>query len=181
MARYLYDRERGEGTSKKMGAIMIEKAVGYFLENNMMEKMVKADGLERDCRVLKGLRVDFTSGDTCIEVKVLGACGETFGEEENASAKVAVRSSASLERNKGNLDVIQEHFNRTILLLVCQEGTCHQEMALLGKELKRIFKENLEHGMEIWISDVRLEEEGITLLSYQNMEEYHINTDGKSE
>lgn len=160
---------------------MIEKAVGYFLENNMMEKMVKADGLERDCRVLKGLRVDFTSGDTCIEVKVLGACGETFGEEENASAKVAVRSSASLERNKGNLDVIQEHFNRTILLLVCQEGTCHQEMALLGKELKRIFKENLEHGMEIWISDVRLEEEGITLLSYQNMEEYHINTDGKSE
>lgn len=181
MARYLYDRELGEGISKKMGAIMIEKAVGYFLENNMMEKMVKVDCLEKDCRVLKGLRVDFASGDTCIEVKALEACGETLGEEENASAKAAACSAASLERNKGNLDAIQEHFNRTMLLIVCQEGTCHQEMALLGKKLKQIFKENMKHGMEIWISDVRMEEEGITLLSYQNMEDYHINTDGKAE
>lgn len=169
MDRYLYNGESGEDISKRKGKAAIEKAVGFFLENNMMEKMAKGDCVAKNCRVSEGLRVDFASGDTCIEVKVLGTCGESTGGEENASAKAAQHFVASLGRNKGNFDALQEHFNRTILLVVCQEGTCHQEMESLGGELKRMFKENMEHGMEIWISEVRLEEDGITLLSYHDI------------
>ena len=184
MAKYLCDRGVGEGRPKKTGAFMMEKAVGFFLENHMLGEMVKADGLIKNCPVLKRVRADYVAGDTCIEVKVLERCKKMIGEDRSAPAQSVLRSIASFERGRGNLEALQEHFERVILLIVCEEGALERTgMVSLGEELKRGFKESMDNGLEIWISEVKLEEDGITLLSYQNIANdiAHLGEDSRLE
>ena len=162
MVKYMFDKEKGEDMSEKMEPILIEKAVGFFLENGMMGGIVQGHDVIKDCRVGSNLRVDFVAGDTCIETKVFTMKGRCTG--------MGMKSVLhSLALNKGNLKALQERYGRVILLAVCQEDMCRQmDVPSLYKGLREIIGEGIGHGIEIWISEIRTEPDGITLLSCKN-------------
>ena len=60
-------------------------------------------------------------------------------------------------------------YKRFILLTVFQYGLNDSMKDFLCRELSRFFGVDMQENIEFWVIDLRLEPDGITLLSYQNV------------
>lgn len=161
MVKYVY--EKGEGNSEKINPILIEKAIGFFLENQMMGDIVPSGEIQKEYLIPHNLRTDFVVGDTCIETKVLMRNGKQAG----ASLGNLLHLLAS---NKKNYNILQEHYKRVVLLVICEEDMYEQIKASSFSEgWRRNLDKELNQGVEVWISEIRIEADGIVLKSYQKI------------
>lgn len=157
--KYMFNN--GEGNAERISPILIEKAVGFFLENQMMGDIVQGCEIKKET-ISHDLRTDFVTGDTCIEMKVLmrKQAGMNLGNLLHLMVS-----------NKRNYSVLQEHYKRVVLLVVCEEGACEGQMgeSSIYKEEGKNLEEKLDQGVEVWISSIRIEKDGIVLVSYQKI------------
>lgn len=156
-----YTFEKGEGNSVKMTPILIEKAVKFFLEKQMMGDIIQRCEIKKE-PISHDLRTDFVAGNTCIETRVL------MRKQEGVDVRNLLHLLVS---NKRNYNVLQEHYKRVILLVVCEEGVYEGQMgeSSIYKEVGKIFEGELNHGVEVWISVIKYEADGISLISCQNL------------
>lgn len=160
MVKYVY--EKGEGNSEKINPFLIEKVIGFFLENQMMGDIVPSGEIQKEYPITHNLRTDFVVGDTCIETKVL--------MRKQAGMDVG-NLLHLLVSNKRYYTVLQEHYKRVVLLVVCEEDVCEGQMgeSSIYKEVGKNLEEELDQGVEVWISGIRIEKDGIVLVSYQKI------------
>ena len=155
--KYIF--ENGEENSEKITPMLIEKAVGFFLENQMMVDIVPSGEIQKEYPVAHNYRADFVAGDTCIESKVLMRNGKLSGMNLGNLLHLMVS-------NKRNYSVLREHYKRVVLLVICEEDIYEQ---IWSKGLGKDLEEELDHGVEVWISGIRIEKDGIVLVSYQKI------------
>ena len=147
--------------------VIIEDALEYFLSNHYMEEMVS--GCMRGRAGGRGRTgPDFISGDAWIETNVpdaiLNAAGD--GWIQARSLIVAAEKAA---RFKKMISGMESENKRFILLTAFQHGLNDRMEGFLCRELSRLFGADLQENTEFWATDLRLEPDGITLLSYQNV------------
>ena len=165
MLKYKIDKELMEGTSIRVRPRILEQAIGFFLENHMMEDMVHGGEIIRDSRVYKNMRVDLKTEDTCIESKVLLSTWQSKGE----TGFTRPSDLAALLRYKGTVNMLLKHFKRVILLVILQDGVIGQEeKGCLSARLREAYQEEICRGMEIWIAGLELQDDGIALVDYHN-------------
>lgn len=138
---------------------LIEKAVGFFLESNQMSKMAE------DCSNVTSLPVigrgmpDFQAGNTCIEVRVsIVSC--------RSGGLMWLDFIPAIEQILKYYDGFGED-KRMVLLAVYQHGTGHIQ-AVPDEDTKKEFKKAVSKGIELWVAETKTEEDGISLMSYQN-------------
>lgn len=160
LVKYMFGK--GEGNAEKINPMLIEKAVGFFLENQMMGDIVPSAEIQKEYPITHDSRTDFVAGDTCIEIKILN------GKQVGMNLRNLLHLLVS---NKRNYNILQEHYRCVVLLVVCEEDVCDGQMgeSSIYKEVGKIFEGELEHGVEVWISVIKYEEDGISLLSCQNI------------
>ncbi|MCM1219777.1 MAG: hypothetical protein NC548_35290 [Lachnospiraceae bacterium] len=157
--KYMF--ENGEG--EKVNPILIDKAIGFFLENQMMGDILRGK-IQKGYVAAPNVRADYVAGNICIETKIF--MKDSRPMEANLKSLLY-----SLDSNKRTLDALLKHYKRVVLLIVCEEGVDDGSMEgfSLRKVLRNIFEEELDHGIEVWISEVRIETDGIALLSCQKV------------
>lgn len=161
MVKYVY--EKGEGNSEKINPILIEKAVGFFLENHMMGDIVPSGEIQKEYPITHNLRTDFVAGDTCIETKIL------MRNEKQTGVGLG-NLLHLLASKKRNYNVLREHHKRVVLLVICEEDMYEQIKASSFSEgWRRSLDKELNQGVEVWISEIRIEADGIVLKSYQKI------------
>lgn len=160
LVKYMF--KKGEGNSEKINPMLIEKAVGFFLEKQMMGDIVQGCEIIKGYPISRDLRTDFVAGNTCIETRVL------MRKQAGSDVRKLLHLLVS---NKRNYNVLQEHYKRVVLLVVCEEGICDGQMgeSSIYKKVGKIFEGELNQGIEVWISVVKYEEDGISLISCQNL------------
>lgn len=159
LVKYIF--ENGEGNAERISPMLIEKAVGFFLENHMMCNIVPSGEIQKEYPIAHDLRTDFVVGDTCIETKVL--------MRKQAGMDVG-NLLHLLVPNKRYYNVLQEHYKRVVLLIICEEDMHEQiEASSWSKGLGKDLEEELDQGVEVWISEIRIETDGIVLMSYQKI------------
>lgn len=163
--KYKFNTKLMEDISTRVWPRLFEQAIGFFLENHLMEDMVHGDEIIRDGRVCKKMRVDFMTKDTGIETKVPLSIWMPKGE-----AKYTRPSDfASLTRYKRNINMLLKYFKRVILLIVLPDGRIEQtERECLFSRLREAYRREIYRGMEIWTADLELQEDGIVLVDYHN-------------
>lgn len=157
--KYMF--ENGEGNAERISPILIEKAIGFFLENQMIVDIVPGCENKKE-PISHDLRTDFVVGDTCIEMKVLMS--------KQAGADVG-NLLHLLVPNKEYYAALKEHYKRVVLLVVCEEGACEGQMgeSSIYKGVGKNLDEELDQGVEVWISGIRIEKDGIVLVSCQKI------------
>lgn len=158
--KYMFEN----GEAEKVNPILIDKAIGFFLENRMMGDILQGCKVQRECAAAPAIRADYVAEDTCIETKTFMKNSRPLEADLNSLLY-------PLDSNKRILNVLLEHYKRVILLVVCEEGVDDGSMEgfSLRKVLRDIFEEELNHGIEVWVSEVRIETDGIALLSCQKV------------
>lgn len=68
----------------------------------------------------------------------------------------------------------KEKGKRIILLTICQHGTSHIQF-LINENTKKELEKAVSIGIEFWIAETKTEEDGISLLSYQNFTDSLLN------
>lgn len=165
MLKYKIDRKLMEGTPVRAWPGLLEEAVGFFLKNHMMKKMVHGDDIFKKAIVCKKIRVDFMVKDTCIETKVPLSIWVPKGE----TGYTRPSDLAALMRVRDRVKILQRHFSRVILLIILPYGGIEQtERESLFARLREAYQEEICRGMEIWAADLLLQDDGIALVNYHN-------------
>lgn len=165
MKKYEFNQKERENGFRRQEMI-IEHAFHYFMQNHMMEDLVRGDEIITDEKY-KGLRPDIATKDTCIEIKVL-LRREAIKEDENGRRRVRT----SMRRvfwggYKNSVIAIQKYFKRVILLVVYSDIAPEEQKKFFG-ELRDNYEEEINSGLEIWAAEVNLEPDGISLVNYRN-------------
>ena len=151
-----------------MNPIIIEDAVGYFLASHHMEEMVSGSMISRKIESREGAGPDFILGDAYIEINVpdaiLNAAGNGWMQ-----VKSLMLSSEKAVKCKHMVSGLEGGYKRFILLTVFQYGLNDSMKDFLCRELSSFFGVDMQENIEFWVIDLRLEPDGITLLSYQNV------------
>lgn len=158
--KYMFENE--EGNSEKGNPILFDKAIGFFLENQMMGDILQG-GIQKGYAVAPNVRADYVAGDVCVETKIF--------MDNNRPMEARLESLLhSIDSNKRTLDALLKHYKRVVLLVVYEEGMADGSMegSSLCKGLGKIFKGEMD-GIEVWVSKVRIEMDGIALLSVQKV------------
>lgn len=144
--------------------MLIEQAVGFFLENHQMEKMVRCcNHVNNVSTATAGKdRPDFQAGNAWIEVRVLGRESRGFAQRSLAS------SMRQVEKYCQQLSAMQGMTERMILLLLSQDGIQDKLLSFIEKASDEI-KKAVENGAEIWTAEMQIDADGIGLLTYQNV------------
>lgn len=144
--------------------MLIEQAVGFFLENHQMQRMVGHCNYVNKVSVAtagKG-RPGFQVGNAWVEVRNLGRRSSGLAQES------LVLSIKQVEKYCQKLSAMQEATERMILLLICQDGTQDKMLSFIEKASDEI-KNAVGTGVEIWIAEMQIDADGISLLTYQNV------------
>ena len=148
--------------------IIIGDAVEYFLANHHMEEMVSGCIARKKMESRGGAVADFIAGDAYIEINVpdaiLNAAGNGWMQ-----VKSLMLSSEKAVKCKHMVSGLEGGYKRFILLTVFQYGLNDSMKDFLCRELSRFFGVDMQENIEFWVIDLRLEPDGITLLSYQNV------------
>lgn len=162
-----FDNEGGKRKWVCLRPMIFEQAVGFFLENHQMEKMVRCcDHVNKVSTATTGKgRPDFHAGNAWIEVRVLGRTARKSG---GFNQRDLVSSIRQVEKYCQQLSAMQGMAERMILLLICQDGTQDKMLSFIEKVSDEI-KNAVGTGMEIWTAEMQLDVDGIGLLSYQNI------------
>ena len=165
MLKYKIDGKLMEGTPVRVWPRLLEQAVGFFLENHLMEKMVHGDDITTNDIVCKKLRVDFLAKETCIETKVPLSTWLPKGE----AGYTRPSDLATLIRFRDRCIALQKHFRRVILLIILPDGGIEQtERESLFARLREAYQEEICRGLEIWSASLELQDDGIALVDYHN-------------
>lgn len=165
MFKYKIKKKLIEGISTRVRRRILGQAIGFFLENHMMEDMVHGGEIIRDSRICKKMRADFMTKDTCIEARVLLSTWQS--KEETGFTRPS--DLAALIRCKGTVNMLLKHFEKVILLVILRDGIIGQEeKGCLSARLREAYQEEICRGMEIWIADLELQYDGIALLDYHD-------------
>lgn len=141
--------------------VLLEQAIGFFMENNQME------GMAGDCRCAGRLTdtrdtgFDFETENVCIEIKVLMPVTVGTGSCTWKSFHEAVKQITGHCNNPS----VKEKGKRILLLTVCQDGT-GQMQPMEDGSIKDELKKAMGMGIEFWIAETKTEEDGISLLGY---------------
>lgn len=147
--------------------IIFEEAIGHFLANHQMEEM------DNGCEVygeLKraGKKWDLVTGNAYIEINVpeaiLNAAGDGWMQ-----AKSLLLNAEKIGRYKNIMAELKGIGEKVIFLTIFQHGLNDRMQDFLCRELSESFGAYMQKGIEFWIADVKLESDGLTLLSYQNI------------
>ena len=148
--------------------IIIEDAVEYFLANHHMEEMVSGCIARKEMESRGGAVADFIAGDAYIEINVpdaiLNAAGNGWMQ-----AKSLLLTDEKAVRYRDMVSGMEDGNKRFILLTVFQHGLNDRMWDFLCRELSRLFGADLQENTEFWVIDLRLEPDGITLVSCQNV------------
>lgn len=159
LVKYMFGK--GEGNAEKINPMLIEKAVGFFLENQMMGDIVPSGEIQKEYPITHDSRTDFVAGDTCIEIKILN------GKQVGMNLRNLLHLLVS---NKRNYNILQEHYRRVVLLVICEEDMYEQiKTSSFSEGWRRNLDKELNQGVEMWISEIRIEADGIVLKSYQKI------------
>lgn len=147
--------------------IIFEDAIGHFLASHQMEE------LDNGCKVygeLKrtGKKWDLVTGGAYIEINVpdsiLNAAGDGWMQ-----VKSLMLNAEKIGRYKNIMAELKGTGEKIIFLTVFQHGINEGMQDWLCRDLSRFFAMDIDERVEFWVADVRLEPDGIKLLSYQNI------------
>lgn len=165
MKKYEYDQKLEENMSRSQMPRLLEQAIKFFLENHMLDDIVQEDEFIQGDVVDKCIRAVYRTKNTCIEVKVPLIRGKQEAEPESDRQI----DQAPLEECRRYCNHLQKHFKRVILLLAFDSsGVGQDEKTKLVNDLKKLCREEIGDGMEIWTADLEMEPDGVSLLSYRN-------------
>lgn len=168
----LYDDLRKEGKDWiGTSPMLMEQAVGYFLEHHQMEKMVS--GYKSVVRE-KGpgaFRPDFTLDDVCIiEVRV-PPVGITAGCGSYARLMPMAKSLERLLKGIAGISDAQSQIQKIIFLfLLPYKGDGSLRSALnerVRQDVKGISGKGIK--VEFWCAEMGIDQGGISLLSYEEI------------
>ena len=153
-----------------MNPIIIEDAVGYFLANHHMEEMVSGSMVSRkiESREEDGAGPDFILGDAWIELNVPDAILNAAGDGW-LQVKSLMLTDEKAVRYMDMVSGMEDGNKRFILLTVFQHGLNGRMGDFLCRGLSRLFGVDMLETTEFWVADLKLEPDGITLLSFQNI------------
>ena len=147
--------------------IIIEDAVGYFLASHHMEELAGGCIASRKIESREE-EPDFILGDAYIEINVPDAILNAAGDGW-LQVKSLMLTDGKAERYRDMVSRMENENKRFILLTVFQHGLNDRMEGFLCRELSRLFGADLQENTEFWVIDLRLEPDGITLLSCQNI------------
>lgn len=147
--------------------MIFEDAVGYFLAHHYMEEMVSGCTASKEMKIVGEAGPDFIIGDAYIEVNIPDAILNAAGDGWNQVMSLMVTAGQAV-RHK-NMVLGLEDEKRPIFLTVLQHGLNDRMEGFLCRELGRFFGEDMQENSEFWVVDLKLEPDGIILVSYKNV------------
>lgn len=141
--------------------VLLEQAIGSFMENHQMESM---SGTCRCASRLADARdsgFDLETGNAMVEIKIPlvvpdGTDSFIWKGFYHIVRQMAGYCSCSYCEDKGK---------RNILLTIYQHGTKHI-FAMVDENTKKELEKAVRMGIEFWIAETKIEEDGISLLGY---------------
>lgn len=150
--------------------VVFEDAVKYFLVNHHMEEMANGHMVSRKIVSNGKAGADFIAGDTYIEINVpasiLNAAGDGWMQVQSL-----MMTAEKAVRHKSMVSGPEDGVRRLIFLTVFQHGLNDRMGDFLCRELSRFFGVDMQETTEFWVADLKLEPDGITLLSCLNITE----------
>lgn len=149
---------------------IFEEAVQFFLNNGQMEEM--AGG----CKAVHGKPNNgmagsgFVAGDAYIELNVPDAILDAAGGGW-VQIKSLFLTPEKIEKYKNIIFGVRGRRKKMIFLTVFQHGLNDRMQSFFCKELGRFFGMDMDEKTEFWVADLKLEPDGITLVSCQNITE----------
>lgn len=168
----LFDDLRKEGKDWiGINPMLMEQAVGYFLDNHKMEKM--ASGYKSVVRG-KGsgpFRADFTLDDVCIIEIRIPSVGISVGCGSYTKIIPMAKSFERFIKGINESAGIQNQLQKIIcLILLPYKGDGSLKFAL-NEKVKQGLEEISRKGIkvEFWSAEMGIDQSGISLLSYQEI------------
>lgn len=146
---------------------IFEDALEFFLFSHCMEGMVNGCTFQKmESRGDTG--PDFFAEGSCIQINVPDAIlNPVYGEW--FEIKSLLLTGRKIARHRNLIANFHGTGKRIIFLTIFQHNLNDNLQGLLCKELSRFFGMDMEEGNEFWVADVKLEPDGIILLSYQDI------------
>lgn len=165
------DLRREEKDWISVNPMLMEEAVGFFLEHHQMERMV--NNYEA---VMRGRIADYVIDDVCIiELRI----PRTAVKKETGSYVVAASLFQSAEHLKKSLDRIIRHseIKRVIFLILLPYKGDSLLKTAMREEITQVLEEASAKGLtvEFWTAEMQFEADGISLLSYENVTDMLIS------
>lgn len=147
--------------------MLFEEAAGFFLENCLMEEIAGDYADSEGETVRRGTGPDFETGDAWIEINAPSVELDVAdgGEVEIKSLLLSPQKISKYS----SLLVMQQDEKRMIFLTVFQHGLNEKRQWFLCRKLSEAFDMVIDERTEFWVADMRLDADGITLVSYQNI------------
>lgn len=144
-------------------------AVGFFIENNHMKRMVNGYGTLRKCISLENYGADFVAGDIAIGIRYPLVLLNS-ATEENVQVECHSLFDFQIKNCVKDLVAMQKHYKRVIILTVCPQGIdILMDARKCGEGVKKALRTAVSNGLEFWTSAMRLDAGGISLISYKNV------------
>ena len=117
---------------------------------------------------MEGKKWDLVTENAFIEINVpdaiLNAAGGGWRQVESL-----MLTAEKISKYKSAFDSLGDTGKRMVFLTIFQHGLNERMHGWLCKDLSRYFAMDMDERVEFWVADLRLEPDGIGLLSYQNI------------
>lgn len=165
------DLQREEKDWISVNPMLMEQAVGFFLEHHQMERMVSGyKSVVRD-KGSGSFKPDFTLDDVCIiEVRV-PPVGIAVGCGNYARLMPMTKSFERLLKGIAGISDAQSQIQKIIFLFILPyKGDGNLQLAL-NERIKQDVKEISRNGtkVEFWSAEMEIDQGGISLLSYHEI------------
>ena len=147
---------------------IFEDALEFFLASHCMEGMANGCTFHKMGKIVGEAGPDFITGDACIQINIPDAILNAAGDGWNQVMSLMVTAGQAV-RHKNMVLGLEGENKRPIFLTVLQHGLNDRMEGFLCRELGRFFGEGMQENSEFWVVDLRLEPDGITLVSYKNV------------
>lgn len=170
----LFDDLRREGKDWiSVNPMLMEQAVGFFLEHHQMERMV--NNYEA---VMRGRIADYVIDDVCIiELRLPWASVK----KDTGSYVVTASLPQSAEHLKKSLDriILHSEIKRVILLILLPYKGDSLIKTAMREEIRQVLEEASAKGLtvEFWTAEIQFEADGISLLSYENVTDMLVSSE----
>lgn len=149
---------------------IFEDAVAFFLANHCMEEMVNGCAASKRMGNRGETGPDFIAGDTYIEINVQASILNAAGDGWIQVQFLMVAAEKAV-RHKSMVSGPEDGVRRLIFLTALQHGLNDRMKNFLCRELSKFGGMHMDGRTEFWIADLKLEADGITMVSYQNVTE----------
>lgn len=150
--------------------MVYEEAFGFFLEQYMRGKLIREYNVIRKCSGQGQIRCDYIVGDGDAAIEIKPIVPVISAHKGNIQTKLPARSADYFGTCFDHLTAVKDIAKRKILVIICPYGIKEEILDYCGEEILKSAKEN---GVEIWLTEMLVDADGIELASYQNVEDYH--------